>query len=297
MMAQRLPELSKRFPQIDALLEAYGSDPSGILAPGGNRGKTARSLAGLMETASAEHIAAQLERLFGHAGDDLFSIFPTREELHDELLPLAGPLRREFDQQTSNLAFSSPAGDREAVSLNLLIRLYDQSGKVRIKIKIGIFADQGNELYWEVGFVDVNKSLQNIQRNFLSGDPSKGDYFLLFRLVECTKRFLGRRVKVCGLDLTPAYYHVVPLCLRLGGRAEKGFDWGAWKDQISRSFEHSWRMLPERVWGIDKGGLEALNRRYLISWLFEQGLMLEPGSEVPFPWNPPRLRCQPISQG
>jgi hypothetical protein len=290
MTGSSLDDLSRRFPQLETLLGTFESDPSGILASGENRVKSARSLARRLESATAHHLAGQLGRLLQHGAGDLFSIFPAREEILDELLPLAEPLRAELPYQTSNLAFSAPVADRGSLSLNLIIRLYDPSRKVTVKIKIGSFVDCEDHLYWEVGFVDEKKSLQGIRRNFLSGDPSKRDYFLLARLVACTRRFIERRVNVRGLDLTPAYFHVVPLCRRLGGQAEPGFDWEGWNDRISRSFEYSLGQLPATVSGIGRAELGTLKARYLVTWLFEQGLMLEPGTERQLPWDPPRLR-------
>jgi hypothetical protein len=283
--------LCARYSQLCFLLNAYSSDPSKILAEGQNLCKTERSYHTLLQTRSEARVQAQLEALFARAEGDLSSIFATREEIMSELLPLLSPLRGELPYHSSNLVFSSPMGDPESTSLNIIIRLYDPGRLLTVKIKTGIFIDSAGALYWEVGFVDIHKSLQNLRRNFIINKPSRRDYFLLQRLVECAKHFIRRRIKVKGLDITPAFYHVVSLSRRLGGVPASDLDWREWNSRIEAAYHYSMDLLARHGGKQLFHELQRVKRRYVISWLFDNNMMRDPVTNGILKWSPPRLIC------
>jgi hypothetical protein len=273
------------FPQLRLLLDAHNSDPDQILGDHQNFTKTAESYHTLLKTRSQDEIYDQLKFFFSTPETDAFNIFPTAEEIKNELVPILQPLRKQLPFYTTNLNLSSPVAVAETTSLNVIIRLYNADKKNIIKIKIGSFADRRGKIYWEVGFVDVFKSIRDIEEFSESRFHSKGDYFLLMRLVNCTKTFIERRPRVSGLDLTPAYYHVLQLCKRLGGRTTERFDWPVWQRNLDEAYQYSRNL---EIDGLKSKQFETINKRYVISWMFENGSMRDPSGK-PLMWTPPRL--------
>lgn len=279
--------LFAEFPQSLTLFQAHDSDPSGIFQDGQNFRKTAESYHTLLRKQSQDRICAQLKDLFSMAGDDPFAIFPTSQEITAELLPILEPVRMNMPFHTTNVNLSCPVSFPEKTSLNLIIRMYNPEKVNTVKIKIGVFMDDSSSLFWEVGFVDVSKSIRNITWIANPGARPKGDYFMLSKLVARTKTFIRRRAGIAGLDITPAYYHVLQLSRRLGGRTVTEFDWSEWNRKLEEAYQHS-RLRDDPVSGLPLKELQTVNRRYAISWLFENGLLNDPAGKA-LKWEPPRL--------
>jgi hypothetical protein len=275
-------------PHLAGLCESFEWDPYAIWTAEQPVRRAERWYQRLSSRVPHDHMVVQLHALFSLARKvDL--VFPTEAEIRDELLPLADPLRQELPFHTTSVNLSSPASFPSRVSINVIIRLYSRAFRDIVKIRVGLFADEDGVPFWEVGYVDVRRSLQRFRRNFIDREPPATDYFLLQRLVDCVRRFIRRREVVRDLDLTPAYYHVLPLCVRLGGQPQGIFDRAAWNGRIVETYRHSLAQISELPEGITLEELEKVNRRYAISWFFEQGLMRDPDSNRPVRWTPPRL--------
>jgi hypothetical protein len=280
--------LFAELPPLESIVRWHNSDPDHLFSQNQQIRKTAESFHTLAKSHSRNAILIDLQKFFARAGDDPSTIFPTAKEITDELLPATTPLRTEFPFHTTNLNFSHPVCAADTTSLNVIVRLYNHAKENLIKIKIGAFVDRSDRIFWEVGFVDATKSTRNIRRMTGFSHRSKADYFLLQKLVDCTKTFIMRRDRVKGLDLTPAYYHVVQLCRRLGGHTLTEFDWAGWNRDIDEAFAHSIQLAETQRAGLTAHEQETIHRRYLISWLFDQGLLKDPTGRV-LKWQPPRL--------
>ncbi|HSE39993.1 MAG TPA: hypothetical protein VLH08_04445, partial [Acidobacteriota bacterium] len=214
-----------------------------------------------------------------------FNIFPKPVEISHEILPIVNPLRSELPFYSTNLNLSSPVSHSSTTSVNVLIRLYDSEKRNRIKIKIGAFVDDSSQVYWEVGFVDAIKSLKNLFTDRRTRSKVQSDYSLLRKLVDSTKQFIKRRNKVAGLDLTPAFYHVMQLCRRLGGKTVIEVNWMNWRRDIEDAYSFSLKHLTDEL-VVSK--LQRVNQRFAISWMYDQGLLTNSSGQR-LEWQPPRL--------
>lgn len=258
----------------------YSSDPYKILQEA-NATKSIRSLQLLSTNLSAETLNEKLSRC-RLAEDHPYPFLPSPAELQEELTPLLGKITNQFPHITTNLNVSQPTASPSLVSINVLVRLYDADRRQRIKIKLGSFEDAAGGLFWEVGFVYLNKSIQQPLRKLLEqGDI--GDYFLLRDLVDCTKRFISRRESVVGLDITPAYYHVAPLCMRMGGVPADRETLNAHIEEIREASRRYFNRCERSEL------LESPHQRRLVtSWLLENGHLRTIDGE-PISWHPPRF--------
>lgn len=233
-------------------------------------------------------LLSQISELEAAGHKNIFSIFPTRKEITTELVPLLAKMRMEYPLLTMGLSISNPVCLPHRASLNIVIRLANEQNNIGVKIKISVFQDDKGEIFYEVGYVDVSKSIHHLKRNFVDQQPVRRDYFLLQSLVDCTKKMIARRKKITGLDLTPAYYHVLPLCLRLGGFPADFAEFEEWKKNLELIIDHSIRKFKEAD-PATSSTLATVPRRVLATWLFENKLVTDPLTGLIVNWRPPRL--------
>lgn len=247
-----------------------------------------RSFKKLSDRITPSLLLSHISELEAAGHENIFSIFPTRKEITTELVPLLAKMRMEYPLLSMGLSISNPVCLPHRASLNLVIRLANEQNNVGIKIKIAVFQDDKGEIFYEVGYVDVSKSVRNLKRNFIDQQPVRRDYFLLQSLVTCTKKIIARRKKIKGLDLTPAYYHVLPLCLRLGGLPANLVDFEKWNKNLDLIINHSIWKFNEADPGTSSA-LATVPRRVLATWLFENKWVTDPLTGSVVCWNPPRL--------
>jgi hypothetical protein len=286
-VVESVDQLLEDHPQLFTLCHAHSSDPYDLLKGQPNLFKFAESYNTLLTHQTEKTIRSSLQHFFARTANP-FDIFPTSEEISQEILPIVSPLRTALPFYSTNLNLSAPVSDSNTTSLNVLIRLYDSEKRNRIKIKVGAFVDGSSEVFWEVGFVDAMKSLRNIFRDQDNRFSVESDYSLLRKLVDCTKQFIIRRPQVSGLDLTPAYYHVLQLCRRLGGKTVNPFNWTIWLQDLEHAYNFSLRQLKDNV---IVSNLQKVHQRFAISWMFDQ-LLLSDASGKLLKWQPPRLICR-----
>jgi hypothetical protein len=263
-----------------AMAEYYASDPGNILKES-NLTKSLRSLDLLSSNVFRNTLNERLAS-FRVANDHPYPFLPSPAELQEELIPITSEIRSQYPYITTNLNLSQPTSSHDLVSMNVLVRLYDARQSQKIKIKLGSFQDEMGRLFWEVGFVYLDKSIRQPLPKLLD-QRAAGDYFLLKDLVDCTKRFIVRRERVVGLDITPAYYHVVLLCKRMGGVAEDEATLNRHLNEIHDAFQ---RYLED---GQHLNIIDPSHKRRLaISWLLEKRLLRNPSGKS-ISWHPPRL--------
>jgi hypothetical protein len=270
-----------------ALADSYAYDPDCILSES-NLAKSLRSLKSLYSHINPVIVDKSITKFQRRYSAGPWLCLPSPAEVQEEFIPLLCPCRSRYPYLTMNLSLSNPIASNSAISINVLARLYDRTARQQIKIKFGSFEDETGALFWEVGFVDVRKSIRGELRKLLSelrNDP--GDYFLLGRLVSWIKACIFRRRQVRGLDLTPAYYHVTSLCRRLGGVPQDEAHQKEHLESIHNAFER---------WGESNKELSNTatgpNRRWIISWLLHRGLLHDSGGEK-ITWNPTRFIWKP----
>lgn len=284
-MIREIDQFTAVFPQLRTLIQAHNCDPYSILGDKQNLLKTAESLRTLLAHQTFSCIHSNLANFFSKTTDDPYSIFPHNDELREEILPIVDSLRDKLPYYTTNLNLSFPVSDQHTTSINVIIRMYDSTKRNRIKIKVGAFVDDASNVFWEVGFVDSLKSLRNLVRNGEMKFSAESNYSMLRKLVDRTKTFINRRNKIAGLDLTPAYYHVLQLCRRLGGKPVRYVDWEEWNHRLEKEITMSLQQLKHsRLIQLR----EKMHKRYLISYMFEGGLIKDSDGNS-LPWSPPRL--------
>ncbi len=262
-----------------AMAGYYASDPDNILKES-NLTKSLRSLSFLSSNTSSK--ANESMASFRLANDHPYPFLPSPAELREELIPILSEIRGQYPYITTNLNLSHPTSSHDLVSMNVLVRLYDAKRSQKIKIKLGSFQDKYGRLFWEVGFVYLDKSIRQALPKLLH-QRARGDYFLLKDLVDCTKRFIARREKALGLDITPAYYHVASLCKRMGGIPEDAATLDHHLGEIHDAFQryidcnHHWYVIDP-----------SHQCRLAISWLLEKGLLRNADGKTIL-WHPPRF--------
>jgi hypothetical protein len=282
---REIDQVTAVHPELRALIQAHNTDPYRILDDDRNLSKTAESLHTLLTHQTSTTLRSSLGSFFSKTDGDPYTIFPHAHEISEELLPILDSLKVKLPHHTTNLNFSSPVSHPHVTSINVIIRMYDSTKRNRIKIKIGAFVDDAGHIFWEVGFVDSFKSLRNVVRNGSMNFSAETNYSLLRKLVDCTKTFITRRNKIAGLDLTPAYYHVLQLCRRLGGEPTEEINWEQWNNKLEETITLSLQKLKHSKLIQLK---DKLHKRYLISCMFERGLIKDfAGNSLS--WNPPRL--------
>lgn len=218
----------------------------------------------------------------------LHDLVPRPEEFRDELLPIALRLSDEPLLASINLSTSRPVAFPDCPSLNIILRVYTPERALTAKIKVAIFRTPTGEVWYEVGYVDPRKSLQQFAANFLDQAPDPGRFEHLRDLVDCTKQFITRRPAVAGLDLSPAAFHVLPLCWKLGGRPRDGFDIRKTLTRFETALAHTLATHPHDLpWPVAR--LAHVPERFLIAHLLERGLLFDPATDRPMVWSPPRL--------
>lgn len=261
------------------MAEFCGSDPNNILKES-NATKSIRSLNLLSSNVSPSTLNEKVSKC-RIADDHPYPFLPSPSEVQEELIPILREIRSQYPHVTTNLNVSQPTSSRTLVSINVLVRLYDAKQSQKIKIKIGSFEDGTGRLFWEVGFVYLDKSIRQPLPKLL-GQRETGDYFLLKDLVDCTKRFIVRRKRVVGLDITPAYYHVSSLCKRMGGVPEDESTLNNHLKEINDAFQrYSNLHSSETIHPFHQ-------RRLAVSWLLEKGVLQNPDGK-PISWRPPRF--------
>jgi len=256
------------------MAESFGSDPDNILKEC-NLFKSLRSLHSLPSHLTVSTLNEKISN-FRLANEYPYPFLPSPSEVQEELIPILREIRSRYPHVTTNLNVSQPTSSHTLVSINVLVRLYDAKQSQKIKIKIGSFEDGTGRLFWEVGFVYLDKSIRQPLPKLL-GQRETGDYFLLKDLVDCTKRFIVRRKRVVGLDITPAYYHVSSLCKRMGGVPEDESTLNNHLKEINDAFQR----YSETIYPFHQ-------RRLAVSWLLEKGVLQNPDGK-PISWRPPRF--------
>jgi hypothetical protein len=96
------------------------------------------------------------------ANDHPYPFLPSPTEVQEELIPIISGIRSQYPDITTDLNLSQPASSHDLVSMNVLIRLYDARQSQKNKIKLGSFQDEIGRLFWEVGFVYIDKSIRQL---------------------------------------------------------------------------------------------------------------------------------------
>lgn len=220
-------------------------------------------------------------------------MLPDLDEVRRHLLPWVEPLRARLPHITTDLNLSTSAAFGHRVCLGLVIRLHDAAGRSQVKIRIAAFFDVQGRVHWEVGFVDNARSLQRLRRNFVQARPVRHEPAMLRGLVDATCALAALRPAVVALDLTPAHFHVLPLCLAMGGKPVLDIDLRKWSAELQQAalfslerLERAGTPLPHRLTWAE---LRAIKLRYVVAWLFTKGWMFDPASGQPLSWTPPRL--------
>ena len=114
-----------------------------------------------------------------------------------------------------HISFSRPVIFPKRLALSSLLKLYDNEKRLQVRVKISCFLDLCGQLWWEAGFVHISKSIRIANSSAL---PQKQSYYLLSGIVANIYSFLQQRSLVKGLHLSPAFYHIWPLSLRIASQ-------------------------------------------------------------------------------
>lgn len=242
----------------------------------------------LCERFTVEDLLARIDELLNAAPSPKW-LLPTTCEVTEHILPFAQCMRERLPEVSTELNLSTPAASPDRPCLGLVIRLHPLGRPCQVKIRIAAFVHPVQGLHWEVGYVDVSRSLQRFRTNHLGPALQTNSPSMLRAMVDATVRIASQRPCVQGLDLTPAHFHVLRLCLAVGGRPPTGFDVRLFEQGILAATRHTLAARGNWPHQLDTAELSQVKPRYLAAWLFERGLMLEPQTGLPMTWHPPRL--------
>lgn len=209
-----------------------------------------------------------------------------------EILPLWGEWQQQLataEQFTNSasyrlhISFSSPVSYPRRLSLSSLLKLFTPEGKQFAKIKIACFSDTEDRLWWEVGFVYLSKSLE-LDNDFARAE--KHSYFFLSRLVSNCYSFLRTRPFIAGINMSPAYYHVLPVSQHIASQYP-----GHYTGSLSPEWEKSSHQaflnycMNHKI----QRAKTASQNRFLISRLLQQKKLIHPVTGEVMEWSPPSI--------
>lgn len=222
-------------------------------------------------------------------------LLPSNNEFNNFILSPIINFQNSYPFSQMSLSLSSPVAFPEKPSINILKRYFDCDGKLRLKLKLGIFYDDKGKLFWETGFVFPDKSIRQLCKNFCSEySQMMISGTVLKRIVDNIFEILLQKEDICGIDLTPAHYHILPFSIRLGGKLLDPDSFNKYKLKLFESIDYTFQGelnckndLYEyaRSQFLLKKKLDTLTVSML---LYKAQLFKKDSSEI-FYWVPPRV--------
>lgn len=270
---------------VAALADAaeWGRDTA-ALAEARSRGR--QSAKGAVARLGDDAFGAALDAL-RPAVDRPRPLLPTVHDVRAHLLPPSLAERCGAELTMIHLGFGRPVVDPASLTLSLVFHLRQRDR--RLKVKVALFAHRGR-YYWELGAVDRERSILHSRS---AADVSRIAenrstwHEVTSRMIENARNLAAGRDGLAGLDVTPAYYHVLGVALRNGGRAAPEVDFGQWRETFEATLD---RAVDE--WYEKERDLPRVSRRdarMLKSWLLWSGALSDPATGGRLGWHPPRL--------
>lgn len=222
-------------------------------------------------------------------------LLPSSNEFNNFILSPISNFQNSYHLSQMSLSLSSSVAFPEKPSINILKRYFDCDLKLRLKLKLGIFYDDKGKLFWETGFIFPDKSIQELCKNICSENSQMMiSVTILKKIVDNIFKILLQKEDICGIDLTPAHYHILPFSIRLGGKLLDPDNFNEYKLKLFESIDYTFQEelhfkndLYEyaRSQYLLKKKLDTLT----VSMLLYKTQLFKKDSREIFYWVPPRV--------
>jgi hypothetical protein len=227
------------------------------------------------------------------------SYLPTFAEYNSEIIfPLLQNVNETFPYVQAGLTFSSPVAYPKKISINITFRCFDETNRLKLKIKTGVYVDDDNNFFWETGVIYTEKSLHNITKNIaLHNVRSPISAKMICNSVDSLMKLLLHRPEINSLDLTPAFYHIIPLSLRAGGTFLEKPSFEEYRLKLFDAIHYSIFNQESYMKSINTPLYSYVRENYdiknpkplLISLLLYNKMVLDPANNSTFLWKSPRI--------
>ena len=237
---------------------------------------------------------------------DILSLFksdetgplPSVDNFEKKILSPFNPITSNYKYKQTSLSLSSPTAFPKKVEISLITRYFSAEKKLALRFKLGLFRDICGDFYIEVGCVLSDRTMPKLSKNLNlldKGSPIKMGMLQLSRNI--VLEHIRERDYLAGLDLTPAFFHMVQLCERLGGKFVQPHEAERYVNIIKRSVEHSIFHRQQYMKSINEGLFCIALDRYqqnrlnpkVISLLLHNRMILDYRTDVELLWIPSRM--------
>jgi len=233
------------------------------------------------------------------------ALLPTSSEFRTAISLPFHPLVGTWPVTQTGLSFGSPVAFPNAASLNLVLRLFDESWRLKLKLKLGLFRDEGGSFLWETGCILSDRALGNLSRDLSLMDVvGPVTPHMMKRSTGALFAAMLERPVIKAIDLTPAFYHIVPFSLWLGGIFVDRPLFEESKRSLLEAVKHSLSGEADRLKSIHPTLYGCASRMMasgtvkdpVVSLLLYNKMVFDPVTGKGFVWRPPRmLRCRGTS--
>lgn len=208
------------------------------------------------------------------------------------------PITSNYKYKQTSLSLSSPTAFSKKVEINLIVKYFNSPEQVALKIKLGMFKDICGDFYCEIGCVLSDRTMSKVSKNLdLLNRRSPIGLGMLQRSKNNVLEYIRERNYLAGLDLTPAFFHMIRLMERFGGKFIQPQEAERYINIIKRSVKHTILHRQQYMKSINEGIFHFALNRYqhnhlnptLVSLLLHNKMILDYKTDKPLLWIPPRM--------
>lgn len=196
-----------------------------------------------------------------------------------------------YPKKIRGISISNPVCNSNLKQINIVTRYYDNKGKIKVKIRIGIFKDNIYGVLLDTGFIESEKHISKLFYNKENPTSEKVEFFLKKSLLQIENR-ASKVGGIVGIDLTPAFYHLLPFSLFMGGKVINEIAFENYQNKLLSNLQYTFEILKERDSNVEFLYPLFINgklKRNHISYLLMKNIILDRNSDKIFPWIPPRI--------
>ena len=192
------------------------------------------------------------------------------------------------------ITISNPTCNQNSFQLNIVTRFFDSAFKMALKIKTGIFHDHAYGYLIDTGFIIQRKHINNLFVNISNNDDLSTNKiaFGFKRAIANIEKKNDTLKAINGIDLTPAYFHIVPFSIFLGGQYIDENVFTIYKTELFKNIKYTFQRTDDNT-----EIFKTLKSLYLanklkplhISFMLNNKLILKRDSQTHYKWQPPRI--------
>jgi len=226
------------------------------------------------------------------------SPLPYVDDVEKKMVSPFNPITNNYKYKQTSLSLSSPTAFSKKVEINVIVKYFNSREQVALKFKLGVFKDICGDFYWEIGSVLSDRTMSKVSKNLdLLNRRSPMRLGMLQQSKNNILEYIRERNYLAGLDLTPAFFHVIRLMERFGGKLIQPQEAERYINIIKKSVKHTILHRQQYMKSINEGIFHFALNRYqhnhlnptVVSLLLHNKMILEYKTDKPLLWIPPRM--------